>query len=201
MPCLKTDYNLHVGIQVIASVSKTFPVVLYIRGVDNLLLRSQRIYSLFQTMLQKLSGPVLILGSRTIASDSDGREVDERLSLLFPYNIDIKPPEDEKHMVSWKAQLEEDMKMMQYQDNKNHIIEVLSANDIDCDDLGAICLADTLVLGKYIEEMVVSAVSYHLMKTKNPEYRNGKLVISSERLDTDTTDLFFLFDFCFVSFV
>ncbi|XP_028071575.1 uncharacterized protein LOC114273938 [Camellia sinensis] len=91
-------------------------------------------------------------------------------------------PEDETHLVSWKSQLEEDMKMIQYQDNKNHIIEVLAANDLDCHDLGSIYAADTMVLGNYIEEIVVSAVSYHLMNNKDPEYGHGKLVISSSSL-------------------
>lgn len=114
-------------------------------------------------------------------SDDDCREVDERLTTLFPYNIDIQPPQDETHLVSWKAQLEEDMKMLQFQDNKNHIAEVLAANDLECDDLASICQADTIVLSSYIEEIVISAISYHLMKNKEPEYRNGKLIISSKR--------------------
>jgi len=197
MHLLKDISDLHIDVQVLVLLSRRDPIVLYIRDIDNLLLRSQRIYSLFQKMLQKLSGPILILGSRMIKSDSDCREVDERLSILFPYNIEIKPPEDENNMVSWKSQLEEDMKMMQYQDNKNHIKEVLAANDIDCDDLGSICLADTLVLSKYIEEIVVSAVSYHLMNTKSPEYRNGKLIISTERLGTLIFRFVFLIWFIF----
>ncbi|KAL4204096.1 hypothetical protein AMTRI_Chr01g107970 [Amborella trichopoda] len=167
--------------KVIVYVSRSTPIVLYIRDVERLLFRSQRIYTLFQKMLKKLSGPVLILGSRMLDSETDYNEVDEELSLLFPYNIEIKPPEDETHLVSWKTQLEEDMKMIQVQDNRNHITEVLAANDIDCDDLGSICLADTISLSRYIEEIVVSAVSYHLMNNKDPEYRNGRLVISSKR--------------------
>ena len=162
-------------------MSKTCPIVLYIRDVDNFLFRSQRIYNLFQKMLKKLSGSVLILGSRLIDPDNDYRDVDERLTALFPYNIEIRPPEDESHLVSWKCQLEEDMKMIQVQDNKNHIMEVLSANDLDCGDLDSICMSDTMVLGDYIEEIVVSAISYHLMNNRDPEYRNGKLVISSNR--------------------
>ncbi|KAJ4951291.1 hypothetical protein NE237_028123 [Protea cynaroides] len=168
--------------KVLVSVSKNSPIVLYIRDVEEVLFKSQRLYTLFQKMLQKLSGPVLILGSRMLDPGNDDREVDERLTLLFPYNIDIRPPEDEKYLVSWKSQLEEDMKMIQNQDNRNHITEVLAANDLDCDDLGSICLADTTVLSKYIEEIVVSAISYHLMNNKDPEYRNGKLVISSKSL-------------------
>lgn len=169
--------------KVLVSVSKANPIVLYVRNVESILSRSQRMYSLFQKMLQKLTGPVLVLGSRTLEPGTDYREVDERLTVLFPYNIDIKPPEDETQLVSWKSQLEDDMKVIQYQDNRNHITEVLAANDIDCDDLGSICLADTMVLGRYIEEIVVSAVSHHLMNNKEPEYRNGKLVISSKRLE------------------
>lgn len=133
-------------------------------------------------MLKKLSGSVLILGSQMLDTEDDScREVDERLSVLFPYNIEIKPPEDETPPVSWKAQLEEDMKMIQFQDNKNHIAEVLAANDLECYKLASICDADTMVLSNYIEEIVVTAISYHLMHNKDPEYRNGKLVISSKR--------------------
>ncbi|XWS38289.1 hypothetical protein CRYUN_Cryun19dG0118900 [Craigia yunnanensis] len=168
--------------KVLIYVSKANPTVLYLRDVDKLLFRSQRIYNLFQKMLKKLSGNVLILGSRVVDLGNDDREVDERLTILFPYNIEIRPPEDEKYLVSWKSQLEKDMKMIQAQDNRNHIMEVLSANDLDCDDLDAICVADTMALSKYIEEVVVSAISYHLMNNKDPEYRNGKLMISSKSL-------------------
>lgn len=132
-------------------------------------------------MLKKLSGSVLILGSRIVNPDNDYGDVDERVNALFPYNIEIRPPEDESHLVSWKSQLEDDLKMIQVQDNKNHIMEVLSANDLDCEDLDTICMTDTVVLSNYIEEIVVSAISYHLMNKKDPEYRNGKLVISSDR--------------------
>lgn len=107
--------------------------------------------------------------------------MDERLTVLFPYNMEIKPPDDETHLVSWKSQLEEAMKMVLFQDNKNHITEVLESNDLHCDDLSSICPSDTMVLTKYIEEIVVFAVSDHLMNTKDPEYRNKKLVISTNR--------------------
>ncbi|KAL6547785.1 hypothetical protein OROHE_009490 [Orobanche hederae] len=168
--------------KVLARVSKVGPIILYIRDVEKLLCRSQRIYVMFQKMLKKLSGSILILGSRITDPENDYRLVDEKISSVFPYNIEIRPPEDENHLVSWKTQLEEDMKMIQFQDNKNHIIEVLAANDLDCDDLGSICLPDTIVLSNYIEEIVVSAISYHLTNAKEPQYRNGKLVISSTSL-------------------
>ncbi|KAI3407270.1 AAA domain-containing protein [Psidium guajava] len=168
--------------KVLAFVSKSSPIVLYLRDVEKLLSRSQRIYNFFQKMLKKLSGSVLILGSRILDPDNDYGEVDDRLAALFPYNIEIRPPEDENHLVSWKSQLEDDMKMIKVQDNRIHIMEVLSANDLDCDDLESIHVADTMVLGNYIEEIVVSAISYHLMNNKDPDYRNGKLLISSESL-------------------
>ncbi|XP_038708701.1 nuclear valosin-containing protein-like isoform X2 [Tripterygium wilfordii] len=168
--------------KVLVSISETGAIILYIRDVEKLLLQSQRLYNLFHKLLKKLSGSILILGSRMLDPENDCREVDERVGTLFPYNIEIKPPEDEIHLVSWKAQLEEDMKMLQFQDNKNHIAEVLASNDLECDDLGSICHADTMVISNYIEEIVVSAISYHLMNKKDPEYRNGKLVISSNSL-------------------
>ena len=168
-------------LQVLVSVSERSSIILYLRDAEKLLLQSQRMYNLLDKLLKKLSGNVLILGSRMLDQEDDCKEADERLAMLFPYNIEIKPPEDETHLVSWKAQLEEDMKKIQFQDNKNHIAEVLAANDIECDGLSSICHADTMVLSNYIEEIVVSAISYHLMNNKDPEYRNGKLVISSKR--------------------
>ncbi|WOH06714.1 hypothetical protein DCAR_0626142 [Daucus carota subsp. sativus] len=168
--------------KVLISVSQNRAVILYIRDVEKLLLQTPRLYNLFDTMLKKLSGPVLLLGSKMLESDDDCSEVDERLTYLFPYTIDIKPPEDENRLVSWKTQLEEDMKTVQSQDNKNHIAEVLAANDLECDDLNTICHADAMVLSNYIEEIVVSAISYHLMSNKEPDYRNGRLLISSQSL-------------------
>ncbi|KAL2348003.1 hypothetical protein Fmac_002003 [Flemingia macrophylla] len=168
--------------KVLLYVSKTYPIILYLRDVDKLLYRSQRIYKLFQTMLNKLSGSILILGSRVVDSGSDYREVDEKLNSLFPYNIEIRPPEDESYIVSWKSQFEEEMKMIQIQDNRNHIMEVLAANDLDCDDLDSICVSDTMVLSNHIEEIVVSAISNYLMTSKDPEYRNGKLVVPCNSL-------------------
>ncbi|KAK9698517.1 hypothetical protein RND81_08G110200 [Saponaria officinalis] len=167
--------------KVLASVSRTYPIILYIRDVDMLLFRSQKLYRLFQKMLQKFTGPVLVLGSRRTNPEGNKSEFEDMLLELFPYDIEIKPPEEETHLVSWKSQLEKDIKMIQIQDNRNHIIEVLAANDLECDDLGSIDVADTLLLSKCIEEIVVSAISYHLMKNKH-EYRNGKLLISSQSL-------------------
>ena len=125
----------------------------------------------------------MILGSRVLSSGSDYKEMDERLSSVFPYNIELSPPEDESYIVSWKSQFEEDMKTIQTQDNRNHIMEVLAANDLYCDDLGSICVADTMAFSNNIEEIVVSAISYHLMNNKDPEYQNGKLVIPCSRSD------------------
>ncbi|GER34347.1 P-loop containing nucleoside triphosphatehydrolases superfamily protein [Striga asiatica] len=166
----------------LVTISQTNCIILYVRDVDKLFLQSPRLYKLFERMLKKLTGPVLVLGSRMLDLDDDCVELEDRLSLLFPYNIEIRPPEDENHLVNWKSQLEEDMRKIKIQDNKNHIAEVLAANDLECEDLGSICYGDTMALSNYIEEIVVSALSYHLMNNKDPEYRNGKLVISANSL-------------------
>ncbi|KAF8113180.1 hypothetical protein N665_0055s0044 [Sinapis alba] len=168
--------------KVVVSVSQTNPLIIYLRDVEKLL-ESERFYKLFQILLNKISGPVLILGSRVIIEpEDDCQEVGKGVSALFPYNIEIRPPEDESQLLSWKNRLEDDMKMIQFRDNKNHIAEVLAANDIQCDDLASIYHADTMCLSNHIEEIVVSAISYHLIHTKEPDYRNGKLVISSKSL-------------------
>ncbi|KAG2310430.1 hypothetical protein Bca52824_021987 [Brassica carinata] len=179
--CFDEELFLQSLYKVLVSVSDKNPLIIYLRDVEKLL-ESERFYQLLQRLLNKLSGPVLILGSRVLESEDDYQEVSEGTSSLFPYNIEIRPPEDESQLKSWKTRLEDDMKMTKFQENKNHIAEVLSANDIQCDDLASICHADTMCLSNHIEEVVVSAITYHLIHTKEPEYRNGKLVISSKSL-------------------
>lgn len=170
-------------VQVLIASSKKKPIILYIRDIDNLLHRSQKVYTLFQKLVTKISGPVLILGSRMLeeGDDFDYRNLDEKIRVLFPYNIDIKPPKDESNLESWKCQLKLDTKMIQIRDNRNRITEVLAENNIECDDLGSICLADTVILSNHIEEIIVSSISHHFMNNKDPEYKNGNLVISSKR--------------------
>ncbi|XP_057525765.1 calmodulin-interacting protein 111-like [Amaranthus tricolor] len=168
--------------KVLVATSEKSPVILYIRDIERLLLQSDRIYNLFEKLLNKLEGSVLVLGSRMLDADTDYEEADEQLSALFPYNIDVRPPDDETHFVNWNTQLEEDMKTIQFQDTRNHISEVLAENDLVCDDLASICHSDTITLSNHIDEIVMSAISFHLMNNKVPEYRNGKLVISSSSL-------------------
>ncbi|KAL1556866.1 peroxisomal biogenesis factor 6-like [Salvia divinorum] len=180
--CFSEKLFIQTLYKVLTKVSNINPIILYLRDVEQLLGRSNKLYIMFQKMLKKLSGSVVILGSRIVDQEDDYRSVDEKIYSLFPYNVEIRPPTDDNNGVSWKAKLEEDIKKFQYQDNKNHISEVLASNDIACDDLGSICMGDTIVLSNYIEEIVVSAISYHLTNVKEPEYRNGKLVISSSSL-------------------
>ncbi|KAM0902472.1 hypothetical protein ACQ4PT_019291 [Festuca glaucescens] len=85
--------------KVLHSVSKKTPIVLYIRDVEKFLHKSPKMYLLFEKLLTKLEGPVLLLGSRIVDMDFDDEdELDDRLSALFPYNIDIKPPENENRL-------------------------------------------------------------------------------------------------------
>lgn len=168
--------------KVLVTASEKNPIILYVRDIERLLLQSERLYNLFDKLLKKMTGSVLVLGSRMLDANSEYEQVDDRLTLLFPYNIDIRPPDDESNLVNWNSQLEEDMKMIQFQDTRNHIAEILAANDLVCDDLGSICHSDTITLSDHIDEVVMSAISYHLMNNKEPDYRNGKLVISSTSL-------------------
>ncbi|KAI9073542.1 hypothetical protein K1719_044490 [Acacia pycnantha] len=180
--CFDEKLFLHSLYKVLVSVSEISPIILYIRDAGNLFLNSHALYSLFQRMLKKIPGSVLILGSEILDSEDGGRDVDEKLTLLFPYTIEIESPDDEANPGSWKARLEEDMKELQFQDSRNHIAEVLAENDIECADLNTICHSDSMLLSQYIEEIVVSSISHHSMNHKHPEYRNGKLIISANSL-------------------
>ncbi|XP_054777752.1 peroxisomal ATPase PEX6-like isoform X2 [Prosopis cineraria] len=195
--CVDEKLFMQLLFKVLASVSEKSSIILYIRDADKIFLQSEQLYNLFKEMLEELSGPVLILGSKIAEKTKKPdlppwlapprkvdkcSKVDERLAALFPYIIPIKPPEDESDLEDWKTQLEENKKIIKSQDNRNHIAEVLAANDVECKDLNSISHEDTKTLSRYIDEIVISAISYYLMNTKDPEYRNGRLVISSESL-------------------
>ncbi|KAK7279886.1 hypothetical protein RJT34_24945 [Clitoria ternatea] len=168
--------------KVLVSISENESIILYIKDAEKLFVRSERFNNLFQKLVNKLSGSVLILGSLVFDSEDDCSDIDEELTMLFPSNIMIKPPQDEAYLKIWKTKLKEDTESFQLRDSRNHIAEVLAAEDIDCDGLNTFSDADTILLGDHIEEIVLSAISYHLMETENPEYRNGKLVISAKSL-------------------
>jgi len=125
---------------------------------------------------------VLILGSRPYDSKDNCTKVNEKLTMLFPYNIEIKPPQDETRLKIWKSQLKKAMKKTNLKDYTTLIAEVLAANDLYCDDLDTLDHNDmTTILSNQTEEVVASAIFHHLKDTKNPKYRNGILIISAKR--------------------
>eukprot|EP00249_Psilotum_nudum_P020431 c27701_g2_i1 orf=454-2958(+) len=170
----------------LSSLTQMGSVILFLNNVERWILKEHETYLIFQKMISELSGPMLILGSRILdpsLGKGSGHGVDEKLLAdLFPYNIDIKPPVDNAKLVYWKSQLEKDMKTICSQENRNNISEVLSANDVVCDDLVSISFSDSLLLSKHIEEIVMCAISHHLMNTEEPEYRAGRLVLLSESI-------------------
>lgn len=169
-------------LQIITSVSECNPVIIYIRDVNLLLGVSDKAHSMFKKMLSKLSGKVLIIGSHFLESDEDSYYVDEDVSDLFPFILETKPPTEATQLVKWKTQMEEDTKNTQGQILTNVVAEALSANSLECDDLDSFDPDDDFKdIANYLEEIMAPAVSYHLMNNKDPEYRNGKLIISSER--------------------
>ncbi|CDY70401.1 BnaAnng33530D [Brassica napus] len=82
--------------KVVVCVSETNPLIIYLMDVEKLL--------------------------EVLVPEDDIQEVAEGVSALFPYNIEIRPPEEESQLLSWKNRLEDDMKMVQFQDNKNQSI-------------------------------------------------------------------------------
>ncbi|KAL6615605.1 hypothetical protein ACP70R_037875 [Stipagrostis hirtigluma subsp. patula] len=150
--------------KILVSVSEGSPIILYIRDVNQFLAASERAYSLFQKMLKKLSGRVLVIDD------------------LFPYVLETKPPEEKSDLDKWKEQMEEDSAKSQSHEFQNCVTEVLSTNNLQCDDLSSVSPDDHEAIASYIYEIMAPAVSYHLMNTKDPEYKNGKLIISSTSL-------------------
>jgi hypothetical protein len=169
-------------LQVVVSVSECSPLIVYIREVAVFLGSSPRTYDLFKKMLSKLSGRVLLVGSHFLTADEDSGDVDEEVTELFPYILETKPPKEEAHLEKWKTQMENDVAKSLKESFITRTAGVLSAYNLECDDLSSIPQDDCCTIGKYIENIIAPAVSYHLMNNKDPEYKNGRLILSSTRL-------------------
>ncbi|XP_058775372.1 uncharacterized protein LOC131649633 [Vicia villosa] len=180
--CFQEKLFLYSLYKVLVSISQTDSVILYIKNVEKIFLRSPRMYSFFKKLFDKISGPVLILGSRSDDLKDDCTEVNEKLTMLFPYNIEIKPPQDKAHLKIWTEQLKKAMEKTSLEDKTTRIAEVFATNDIDCTVLDSISRSDMMLLSKHTEEIVASSIFYHLKNTENPEYRNGILTISATSL-------------------
>ncbi|KAF8779201.1 hypothetical protein HU200_002878 [Digitaria exilis] len=167
--------------KVIVSVSECSPVILYIRDVDMVLQNSERTYSMFQKMLNKLSGRVLIIGSYLLTGDTDNY-VDKDVSDLFPYILETKPPKEKAQYEKWKTQMETDAAKIKTDIFIKLITDVLSANKLECDDLSSLSLDEMGPIQTHLFDIIAPSVSYHLMNQKDPEYKNGKLIISSKSL-------------------
>ncbi|CAI8604397.1 unnamed protein product [Vicia faba] len=168
--------------KVLVSLLETGSVILYIKNVKKIFLRSPRMCILFKKLFDKLSGPVLILGSRSDDLKDNCTEINEKLSMLFPYNIEIKPPQDKAHLKIWTEQLKKAMEKTSLEDKTTGIAEVFAKNGIDCNILDSVSGTDMMLLSKHTEEIVASTIFYHLKNTENPEYRNGILTISATSL-------------------
>ncbi|KAF3535671.1 hypothetical protein F2Q69_00023713 [Brassica cretica] len=112
--------------------------------------------------LEQVLCPVLILGSRVLVPEDDIQEVGEGVSALLPYNIEIRLPEDESQLLSQKNRLEGDMKMVQFEGNKNQSIP----HEPQYHCIFAVCMFDTVALACYYkyksyryEPKIVVAVS------------------------------------------
>lgn len=165
-------------LQVIVSVSECSPVILYIRDVNMFLENSERAYSMFQKMLNKLPGRVLIIGSHFLTGGND-TSVRKDVSDLFPYILETKAPKGKAEYEKWKTQMETDAAKIKTDTFVKLVTDVLSANRLECEDLSSLSLDEMGPIQTHLFDIIAPSVSYHLMNQKDPEYKNGKLVISS----------------------
>ncbi|KAI5063443.1 hypothetical protein GOP47_0021990 [Adiantum capillus-veneris] len=96
----------------------------------------------------------------------------------------LKEPRNEQVSAYCDENLEEstkDMKVMKAHGFRNRLVEILNSNNVKCEDLDSLCFKGVSV-GNLIEEIVVAAISHHLMNTDKPQICQGKLIISSKVL-------------------
>ncbi|KAG2307870.1 hypothetical protein Bca4012_083153 [Brassica carinata] len=99
---------------------ETFPAII-LQGCGLCIRKKKRLIYTSGTLRGFLSQKILQVVPDSLGQnlwsclEDDIQEVGERVSALFPYNIEIRPPEDESQLLIWKN----DMKMVQFRDNKN----------------------------------------------------------------------------------
>lgn len=138
---------------------------------------------MFQNMLNKQFGRVLIIGSHFLDANQDSDDINKDLTDLFPYILETRPPNEEAHLQRWRRQMKNDMIKARDEILTHQIAGILSSYNLECDDLSSISSLDDYVdIASYLEDILAPAVSYHLMNNQDPKYRNGRLIISSTRL-------------------
>ncbi|XP_066306587.1 uncharacterized protein [Miscanthus floridulus] len=168
--------------KIVVSASACSPIILYIRDVDIILRTSPRAFCMFQKMLNKQFGRVLIIGSHFLDDNQDIDGINKDLTDLFPYILETGPPNEEAHLQRWTRQMRNDMIKAQDEILKHQIVGGLSSYNLECDDLSSISLDDYVEIASYLEDILAPAVSYHLMNNQDPKYRNGRLILSSTSL-------------------
>ncbi|CAN6464826.1 unnamed protein product [Victoria cruziana] len=114
-----------------------------------------------------------------------GKEIPKTIKLLsklFPNKITIQLPQDEALLVDWKQQLDRDVETLKAKGNLVHICSVLTRNNLECDDLEALCIKDQTLTSESAEKIVGWALSYHLMKNPDIEEKATKITISSDSI-------------------
>ncbi|XP_031475405.1 uncharacterized protein LOC116247374 isoform X2 [Nymphaea colorata] len=114
-----------------------------------------------------------------------GKEIPKTIKLLaklFPNKITIQLPQDEALLVDWKQQLDRDVETLKAKGNLVHICSVLTRNNLECNDLEALCIKDQTLTSESAEKIVGWALSYHLMKNPDIEAKVTKITISSESI-------------------
>ena len=109
-------------LQIIVSASSCSPVILYIRDVDIILRSSPRAFCMFQKMLNKQFGRVLIIGSHFLDDNQDSDDINKDLTDLFPYILETRPPNEEAHLQRWTRQMRNDMIKAQDEILKHQIV-------------------------------------------------------------------------------
>lgn len=137
---------------------------------------------MFQKMLNKQFGRVLIIGSHFLDDNQDSDDINKDLTNLFPYILETRPPNEGAHLQRWTRQMRNDMIKARDEILKHQIVGGLSSYNLECDDLSSISLDDYVEIASYLEDILAPAVSYHLMNNQDPKYRNGRLILSSTRL-------------------
>ncbi|KAG5534717.1 hypothetical protein RHGRI_022745 [Rhododendron griersonianum] len=138
-------YSCHFGIsQAIMCASRDSPLILFVKDVDKFVQESSEAYLVMKYLINKLPANVFVIGSQTDTENNKEKEIyfgkyekDRKLtemakllSNLFPNQIPIEMPEDEKHIAVLKHKFSEDSELIIAKENITCLQNVRSAEKV-----------------------------------------------------------------------
>ncbi|XP_058227754.1 cell division control protein 48 homolog C-like isoform X3 [Rhododendron vialii] len=183
-------------LEAIMCASRDSPLILFVKDVDKFVQESSEAYLVVKYLINKLPVNVFVIGSQTDTENNKETESyfgkyekDMKLTLtakllsnLFPNQIPIEMPEDEKHIAVLKHKFSEDSELIIAKENITCLRNVLIRSGLDSEELEELSIVHQTLTYESAKKVVKWALGYQLMEYPQ-SIENPNLVLSLESVE------------------